>query len=148
MSIATSSNEAFVREVNGSIVTVEVPRGEFMKNEVAYVCVGDARLKSEILRVEGRRADLQVFEETDGVAVGDRVELTGHMLSATLGPGLLGTIYDGLQNPLENLAAKDGYFLKRGHEMDPLDPAVKWRILAGVPNRGPSSCWRLSGNSA
>jgi len=128
VSIATSSIEAFVREVNGSIVTVKVPRGEFMKNEVAYVCVGDARLKSEILRVEGRQADLQVFEETDGVAVGDRVELTGRMLSATLGPGLLGTIYDGLQNPLEKLAAADGYFLKRGHEMDPLDPAAKWEF--------------------
>jgi V/A-type H+-transporting ATPase subunit A len=99
-----------------------------MKNEVAYICVGDARLKSEILRVEGRQADLQVFEETDGVAVGDRVELTGRMLSADLGPGLLGMVYDGLQNPLEKLAAKDGYFLKRGHEMDSLDRATKWHF--------------------
>ena len=128
MSIATYSNEAFVREVNGSIVTVEVPEGDFMKNEVAYVCVGDARLRSEILRVEGRQADLQVFEETDGIAVGDRVELTGSMLSATLGPGLLGKVYDGLQNPLEELAAADGFFLKRGHELEPLDTSQKWEF--------------------
>ncbi len=128
MSTAISSPEAFVREVNGSIVTIEVPQGEFMKNEVAYVCVGDARLKSEVLRVHGRQADVQVFEETDGVAVGDRVELSGKMLSVALGPGLLGMVYDGLQNPLEGLAAADGYFLKRGRELEPLDSQAKWEF--------------------
>jgi V/A-type H+-transporting ATPase subunit A len=126
VSTAISTTDALVTGVNGSIVTIDVPDRPFMKNEVAYVCVGDARLKSEVLRVEGRRADLQVFEDTEGISVGDRVELTGQLLSATLGPGLLGTVYDGLQNPLEELAQVDGFFLKRGHELDALDPEARW----------------------
>ena len=69
---------------------------------------------------------MQVFEETQGVKVGDRVELTGHQLSATLGPGLLGTIFDGLQNPLKTLAAEDGFFLRRGRYVEPLDVQNKW----------------------
>jgi V/A-type H+/Na+-transporting ATPase subunit A len=112
---------ARVLGVNGNIVRIEVQSGPIMKNEVAFVRVGDERLKSEVLRVYGNIADLQVFEETDGVRFGDRVELTGQMLSLTLGPGMLGVIYDGLQNPLVNLAQQDGFFLKRGRDLYPLD---------------------------
>jgi V/A-type H+-transporting ATPase subunit A len=105
-----------------------------MKNSIAFVHTGDASLKGEVLRVHGRRADLQIFEETQGVRVGDRVELTTQMLSATLGPGLLGMIYDGLQNPLKALAERDGFFLVRGKAVFPLDLARKWTF---VPSRKP-----------
>jgi len=108
---------------------MEVPDGNILKNEVAYVCLGDRRLKSEVLRVYGKEADLQVFEDTEGVKVGDSVELTHAMLSAALGPGLLGTVYDGLQNPLEALANRDGFFLKRGHYADALDGQHKWSFV-------------------
>lgn len=121
-----ASTEAVVTGVNGNIVSVEVLRGRTTKNEIGYVCVGEDRLKSEVLRIDGNLADLQVFEETNGVRVGDRVELTGQLLSATFGPGLLGTVYDGLQNPLRLLAERDGFFLKRGRYVDPLDPSAKW----------------------
>ena len=57
------------------------------KNEVGFICVGDERLMAEVLRIQGVTADMQVFEETDGVRVGNKVELTGEMLSVTLGPG-------------------------------------------------------------
>ncbi|MCA9264906.1 MAG: V-type ATP synthase subunit A, partial [Planctomycetales bacterium] len=130
MSQATS--EATVTAVNGNIVAIEVPDGNIVKNEVAYVCPGDERLKSEVLRVYGREADLQVFEDTQGVRVGDRVELTHRLLSASLGPGLLGTVYDGLQNPLETLASRDGFFLRRGHYVDALLTQHKWSF---VPQR-------------
>jgi len=126
MSTLTFTNEGVVVGVNGNVVTVEAPEGSIVKNEVGYVCVGDERLKAEVLRILGRSADLQVFEETQGVRVGDRVEFTGQMLSATLGPGLLGMIYDGLQNPLRTLAAQDGFFLRRGRYVDPLDTQHKW----------------------
>ena len=109
----TSTPEARVVGVTGNIVSVESD-APLMKNSIAFVHTGDASLKGEVLRVLGRRADLQIFEETQGVRVGDRVELTPQMLSATLGPGLLGMIYDGLQNPLEALAQRDGFFLVRG----------------------------------
>lgn len=143
MTTTNSTPEARVIGVNGSIVSIEVAHGPIIKNEVAYVCVGEERLKSEVLRVYGRTADLQVFEDTLGVRVGDHVELTGQLLSVTLGPGILGTVFDGLQNPLETLAARDGFFLRRGASVPPLDMQRKWsftpscrtgdRLCAGEP---------------
>ena len=129
----TSTPEARVVGVTGNIVGVESD-ATLMKNSIAFVHTGEASLKGEVLRVQGRRADLQIFEETQGVRVGDRVELTTQMLSATLGPGLLGMIYDGLQNPLEALAQRDGFFLVRGKAVAPLDPSRKWTF---VPSRKP-----------
>lgn len=120
---------AQVTAVNGNIVSIEVPEGQIVKNEVAYVCLDDKRLKSEVLRIYGAEADLQVFEDTEGVKVGDHVELTHQMLSASLGPGLLGTVFDGLQNPLETLASRDGFFLKRGHYANSLDRTQKWSFV-------------------
>lgn len=124
-----STMGAQVTAVNGNIVSIEVPDGHIIKNEVAYVCLGDKRLKSEVLRVYGNEADLQVFEDTEGVKVGNSVELTHHMLSASLGPGLLGSVFDGLQNPLETLANRDGFFLQRGHYADSLDRSHKWSFV-------------------
>ena len=109
---------------------MEARRGSIMKSEVAYVCAGEEKLKAEVLRIDGRTADLQVFEETDGMQVGNRVELTGHLLSVALGPGLLGNIYDGLQNPLKSLAALDGFFLHRGRYLDALDAERQWAFTA------------------
>lgn len=121
---------AKVLGVNGNIIRVEATSGQIMKNEVAYVCVGEERLKSEVLRIYGNIADLQVFEETHGVRFGDRVELSGHMLSVELGPGMLGVIYDGLQNPLNELAEQDGFFLKRGRDIYPLNLENRWEFSA------------------
>jgi V/A-type H+/Na+-transporting ATPase subunit A len=129
----TSTPEARVVGVTGNIVSVESD-APLMKNAIAFVQTGDASLKGEVLRVQGHRADLQIFEETQGVRVGDRVELTSQMLSATLGPGLLGMIYDGLQNPLKALAERDGFFLVRGNALPPLDLSRKWTF---VPSREP-----------
>jgi len=126
-----STPETRVVGATGNIVKVESD-APIMKNSIAFVHVGDARLKGEVLRVQGRNADLQIFEETQGVRSGDVVELTTQMLSATLGPGLLGMVYDGLQNPLAALAKRDGFFLKRGKSVAPLDPATqKWPFVPG-----------------
>jgi V/A-type H+-transporting ATPase subunit A len=112
-----------------SLILIEFDEAvEVMKNEVGYVRVGEEQLKAEILRVRGRTADMQVFEDTRGVRVGDQVELSGEMLSATLGPGLLGQVFDGLLNPLHGLAEKYGFFLPRGVIMPPLDPDKKWQF--------------------
>ncbi len=120
-----------------AMMTDEAPVS-LMKNEVIYICPtpkeGDRqeKLKAEILRITGTTADAQVFESTAGVAVGDPVEQTHEMLSVSLGPGLLGQVYDGLQNPLENLASEFGYFLPRGVETDPLDRDKKWSFVASA----------------
>lgn len=132
--MSTQSSNSSVRAtakvlgVNGNIIRVKMTSGQIMKNEVAYVCVGEERLKSEVLRIYGKIADLQVFEETHGVRFGDIVELSGHLLSVELGPGMLGVIYDGLQNPLTDLAEKDGFFLKRGRDIYPLDKKHPWNF--------------------
>jgi len=101
--------------------------GDVVQNSIGYCCRNDgARLLSEIIRVRGRFADLQVFEETRGLRVGDQVEFRDQMLSVTLGPGLLGRTYDGLQNPLTELAAEEGFFLQPGKYLPGLGVERKW----------------------
>ncbi|WP_459556713.1 V-type ATP synthase subunit A [Lacunimicrobium album] len=118
--------------VSGNIVSIDAGSSSIMKNEVAYVSVDDRKLKAEVLRVYGKQADLQVFEDTEGVRVGAPVELTRQMLSISLGPGLLGTVFDGLQNPLNKLAESDGFFLQRGLSIFPLDEEIRWEFLPSV----------------
>jgi V/A-type H+-transporting ATPase subunit A len=111
--------------VNGNLVTAEVDHA-VTQNEVVYVSTGTLRLKAELIRVRGRFVEMQVFEDTTGLRAGDRVEFTSDLLSAELGPGLLGRVYDGLQNPLPELAAQTGYFLQRGTYLPSLDRERKW----------------------
>jgi V/A-type H+-transporting ATPase subunit A len=133
MAAEETTATARVVMVQDDLVTIEVietPNGyaKLMKNEMVYVCPHGTqeKLKAEVLRVRGRTADAQVYEETRGVAIGDWVEQTGEMLSVALGPGLLGQVYDGLQNPLEAIAADHGFFLARGAEYPGLDTTAKW----------------------
>jgi V/A-type H+-transporting ATPase subunit A len=118
--------------VKENLVTIEVDDGPIMKNEVAYIIVGEARLKSEVLRVQGRKADMQVFEDTSGVRIGDKVDLTGEMLSVELGPGLLSQVFDGLENPLAEFAHNYGFFLPRGKDISALDLHKKWAFKPTV----------------
>lgn len=113
--------------VNGNMIVAafSVP---VMQNEVAFVISGEDRLKAEVIRVKNKTCDLQVFEDTIGVKIGDEVEFSDELLSVELGPGLLGEVYDGLQNPLEDLAQKHGFFLKRGAYLEALDYASEWEF--------------------
>jgi V/A-type H+-transporting ATPase subunit A len=111
--------------VNGNMVSVRFD-GAVSMNEVGYVKVGDKRLKSEVIRIRGDVSQLQVFEITRGITIGDEVEYTGDMLAVELGPGLLGQVYDGLQNPLPQLAEAAGYFLERGVYLEALSPDKVW----------------------
>jgi len=112
--------------VFGNMVIAETD-GTIVQNSVGYCCRNDgAKLLSEVIRVRGRMADLQVFEATRGLQIGDEVEFHEQMLSVTLGPGLLGNIYDGLQNPLMELAEKCGFFLQPGMYLHGLNTEVQW----------------------
>ena len=123
----TNQKLASVVGVKESLITIQIDEETAIaKNEVGYVCVGEKRLKAEVMRVRGREADMQVFEDTEGVSVGDTVEMTGEMLSIALGPGLLGEVFDGLQNPLHVLADKYGFFLPHGVEVYPFNKEKKW----------------------
>ncbi len=122
-----------VVSVNESLVGVRTTEGAIMNGEVAYIIVEDGkRLKSEVIDVkEGNRAYLQVFEDTNWMKVGDPVEFTGLPLAVKLGPGILGSVTDGLQNPLYELG-KIEWFLERGLEVDPLDNTQKWHFTPMV----------------
>jgi V/A-type H+-transporting ATPase subunit A len=114
-----------VTGVNGNMVTLRAS-GAVSMNEVAYILVDGKRLKSEVIRIRGNEVQVQVFEITKGIKVGDGVEFTDELLSVELGPGLLGQIFDGLQNPLPQVAAETGYFLEAGVYLDALPRARKW----------------------
>ncbi len=121
----TTMKTGRVTGANGNLVSVAFDTS-VIQNEVAFVKVSDgARLKSEVIRVRGGQADMQVFESTGGVKVGDPVEFTGQLLSVELGPGLLTQVFDGLQNPLPRLA-EESLFLKRGTYIYPLDDKRQW----------------------
>jgi len=114
-----------VAAVNGNMVAVEFD-GPVMMNEVAFVEVDKTKLKSEVIRIKGNTCSLQVFEMTKGITIGDAVVFSGDMLAIELGPGLLTQVYDGLQNPLPQLAEKCGFFLERGEYLDPLPLDKEW----------------------
>ncbi len=122
-----TENTGTVVGVNGNLVSVKFS-GSVSMNEICYVNVDNARLKSEVIRIRGDIAQIQVYEMTTGIKCGDRVDFTGEMLSALLGPGLLGQVYDGLQNPLPVLARQAGWFLERGIYADGLDCEKKWEF--------------------
>ena len=111
--------------INGNMISVEFD-GNVALNEVGYVKVAGKSLKSEVIRIRNGIAQLQVFEITKGIQTGDPVEFTGELLSVELGPGLLGQVFDGLQNPLPQLAEQAGYFLERGIYLDAIPDDTTW----------------------
>lgn len=118
--------------VNGNMITVKFD-GAVAQNEVGYAKLGDQRLMAEIVRVRGVKCDMQVFDSTTDLSVGDDVEFSGELLAAELGPGMLTQVYDGLQNPLAELAkeaakiSKDAeFFLQRGMYLPGLPRDKKW----------------------
>lgn len=106
-----------------NLVTVKTS-GPVSQNEICFILMdGGVRLMAEVIKVIGDKAYVQVFESTRGLKGGTPVEFEGHMLEATLGPGILTRIYDGLQNDLQ---AMEGVFLKRGEYNAPLDYESRW----------------------
>jgi V/A-type H+/Na+-transporting ATPase subunit A len=107
-------------------------------NEVVWV--GAERLLGEVIRIDGDLATVQVYEETAGLSLGEPAEASGGPLAVELGPGLLGAIFDGVQRPLDALAARQGDFLARGARLPALDRAAAWEfeptVHEGDPVRG------------
>ncbi len=116
------STKGKVTGIVSNLVTVAVD-GPVAENELCYISVGGEKLLAEVIKVNGEKASVQVFESTRGLKNGNDVEFLGKMLEVTLGPGLLSGIYDGLQN---NLQTMTGVFLKRGEYTDPLDRKALW----------------------
>ena len=111
-----------VTGIVSNLVTVAVD-GPVAENELCHIDLDGTQLLAEVIKVNGDQASVQVFESTRALKNGDKVEFLGKMLEATLGPGLLSSVYDGLQN---NLATMTDVFLKRGEYTDPLDREKLW----------------------
>ncbi len=128
--------------VNGIISNIVIAKvdGAVAQNEICYVYCGDTRMMAEVIKVIGDEAYVQVYDSTRGLKIGDKVEFEGHMLEATLAPGLLSRNYDGLQNDLEKM---DGLFINRGSITDPLDFDAKWdfKPLAKVGDKVTAGDW-------
>ena len=122
-----------------NLVTVQVD-GPVSENEICYIDLDGTALMSEVIKVSGDKASVQVYESTRGLKNGAKVEFEGRMLEITLGPGLLSSVYDGLQN---NLATMDGVFLRRGEYTQPLDAGKLWDFtpLASVGDKVIAADW-------
>jgi len=128
-----------VAGIIANLVFVEVD-GPVSQNEICYINLDGTNLMAEVIKVMGTKAYVQVFESTRGMKVGQDVEFDGHMLEATLGPGILQRNYDGLQNNLDTMS---GIFLQRGEYTDPIDLNRKWDFepLAKVGDEVVSGSW-------
>ena len=114
--------KGIVTGIVSNLVTVKVD-GPVAENEICYIDLQGVKMMAEVIKVNGDTASVQVFESTRGLKNGDTVEFEGRMLEVQLGPGLLSSVYDGLQN---NLATMDEVFLQRGEYTDPLDREKLW----------------------
>ncbi|MCL4375443.1 V-type ATP synthase subunit A [Candidatus Marsarchaeota archaeon] len=120
-------NMGIIEKIAGPLV---VARDMSDSNMYDVVKVGDARLVGEIIQLRGEKAVIQVYEDTTGVKPGEPVATTAAPLSVSLGPGVLGQIYDGIQRPLEILQKKSGAFIARGISADPIAMDKKWKFVA------------------
>ena len=121
--------EGTVYRVNGPAVTAADTAGFSMGEQVV---VGELGLPGEIIRQEGDKSTIQMYEDTTDIKPGDKVTGLGSALSVELGPGLLGSFYDGIQRPLDRIYDKTGTFISRGVSVPKLNEEKKWRFVPTV----------------
>lgn len=117
-----------VTKAYGNLLQVRF-EGHIQQGEIAFIVLPHVKLKAEVIEIRGQEARVQVFEDTHGVTEGTPVEFSTDLLEAELGPGLLTSIFDGLQNPLEDIAKESGYFLPRGMYLPPISRERKWEFV-------------------
>lgn len=116
-----------ILKISGPLVVAENMANASLSD---LVRVGDKRLIGEIIEMRGDKASIQVYEETTGLGPGEPVETTGEALSVELGPGLISSIYDGIQRPLTRIQSQSGDFIERGVEAPALDRSRRWSFVA------------------
>ncbi|MDF2577247.1 MAG: ntpA [Chlamydiales bacterium] len=133
---STQSSTGKVIKAFGNLLQVRF-EGNIRQGAIAMVHLQDQVLKAEVIEIVGNEAKIQVFEDTREIALNTHVTFQNELLEAELGPGLLTSIVDGLQNPLQEIAEKAGYFLNRGIYFAPLDHNKKWNYtpIAKVGDR-------------
>ena len=119
----------YISKVNGPVVVAK-GKADFGMHEVVFV--GEVNLMGEVIELNGDSATIQVYEETTGLKIGEKVEGTGAPLFLTLGPGIIGNVYDGIQRPLYDLEKKEGNFIKKGSQISALNQSKKWTFNPSV----------------
>jgi V/A-type H+-transporting ATPase subunit A len=131
-SMTKQTAKGLVKKVFGNLLHVEY-QGNIQQGEVVMIQLDKGHpLKAEVIEIVGNSAKIQVFEDTRGISFGCEVRFSSHLLEAELGPGLLTSIFDGLQNPLEKVADATGLFLNRGVYLPPLDKKCHWDFQPSV----------------
>ena len=120
-----TDRKAFIYGINGPVVTVKNAPWLMMKE---MVFVGEEKLIGEVIAIHGDSTIIQVYEETSGLKTGEPVETTGAPMSVTLGPGLIGNIFDGIERPLRTIKDISGAFISRGLRPDAVDMDKKWEV--------------------
>ena len=118
--------QGVISRISGPVILAEQMRGSRMYDVVR---VGEKSLAGEVIRLDGENAVIQVYEDTSGLKAGEPVVNTGIPLSVELGPGLISSIYDGVQRPLSVLAELSGSFISRGISVPGLDRSKKWEFV-------------------
>ena len=127
----TKTQEGKIVKISGPVIIADGMRGAKMYDVVR---VGKEGLIGEVIKLEGSNATVQVYEETAGIGPGEKVVNTGAPLSVELGPGLIGTTYDGIARPLKEIKEKIGPYITRGIEIPTLDRKKKWGFTPKVKN--------------
>lgn len=122
-------SKGVIKKVAGPLV---IAKGMRDANMYDVVRVSSQRLIGEIIEMHGDEASIQVYEETSGLGPGEDVESTGSPLSVELGPGLITSIYDGIQRPLDDIMKVSGNNLKRGVEVPSLKRDIQWDFVPCV----------------
>lgn len=123
------SESGSIYGINGPVIYVKGDVG-FKMSEMVYV--GEEKLVGEVIALDRDAATIQVFEDTTGIRPGDQVKTSGHSLSVTLAPGILHNIFDGIERPLEQIAAQSGQYISRGTQVDSLDCQRLWKTHVTV----------------
>ena len=130
--MATSNvKNGIIYRISGPVVTA---KGVQQPKMYDVVQVGDSKLIGEIIKLEGDSAIIQVYEDTSGLKPGEPVVPTGRQLSVELAPGLIGSIFDGIQRPLDKIREESGDFIERGVSVEPLDKKKRWHFVPKVKN--------------
>ncbi len=122
-----------IKRINGPVIIASGVKDAMM---LELVRVGEMRIVGEIIKLESGQAVIQVYEDTTGLTPGENIYGTGMPLSVELGPGLIGTIYDGIQRPLEEILKITNQFIERGVDLPALDRGKKWHFVPAGLERG------------
>lgn len=122
-------NEKKIVSINGPVVKAK-GTADFAMHDMVYV--GEKRILGEVIKLENDIATIQVYEDTTGLKIYEPVETTGKQLSLTLGPGIIGNIFDGIQRPLESLRNISGDFINSGENIPSISFEKKWKFIPTI----------------